>query len=208
MKELKKRIKGLSAILLAVSLALCLVVRFSGVRASAAQLYGVGNDKKISQKTIPECQGMIFSEIGDGIFRSSSGGSFALGDGNLEAFEKYMFFSEEGIADDGNTKYYTQATVINDIFPSEYEAIKISKSEPVTNDDGTRVQVFGGDLYKLTFAWVPKTTTISIGQTVSLTTGTQYSFPSGSTHKVQGDPTVYYGTSFYVSSSGTYTIEQ
>ena len=38
MKELKNRIKGLSAILLAVSLALCLVVRFSGVRASAEKV--------------------------------------------------------------------------------------------------------------------------------------------------------------------------
>ena len=79
----------------------------------------------------------------------------------------------------------------------------------VTNDGETfEPQAYDGEsIYKLTFAWVPNTT-ISIGQTVSLTTGMQYSFPSGSTHKVQGDPTVYYGTSFYVSSSGTYTIEQ
>ncbi|MGN0340905.1 MAG: hypothetical protein ACI4D0_10480 [Lachnospira sp.] len=215
MKELKKRIKGLSAILLAVSLALCLVVRFSGVRASAeAKMYTVGNNTISSEKTIQECVGVIFSEVGDGLNKTSSGGNFALGDGNLDAFKEYLTFTEGYTASDGETVYYTKVEVQSNNFPSGYESIKISKCEAVTklSEDGTEtipVEVSGEDvLYRLTFEWVPKTT-ISVGIPTAMTTGTQYSFPSGSsTHKVQGDPTVYYGTSFYVSSSGTYTILQ
>lgn len=210
MKELKKRMKGLSAILLAMSLALCLVVRLSGVSVSAAQMYTVGIDKASSEKTIQECEGVIFSEVGDGLEKTSSGGNFALGDGNLDAFKEYLNFTEGGTANDNKTKYYTKVEVKSSNFPSQYKSIKITDCNKVTNADGTS-DALDGDyypIYQLTFAWVPNTT-ISIGQTVSLTTGTQYSFPSGSsTHKVQGDPTVYYGTSFYVSSSGTYTIEQ
>lgn len=210
MKELKKRIKGLSAILLAMSLALCLVVRFSGVSASAAaKMYTVGNDTTYSEKTIQGCVGVIFSEVGDGLKKTSSGGNFALGDGNLDEFKEYLNFTEGGTADDNKTKYYTKVEVKSSNFPSQYKSIKITDCNKVTNDDGTS-DALDGDyypIYKLTFAWVPNTT-ISVGKAVSLNAGTQYSFPSGSTHKVQGDPTVYYGTSFYVSSSGTYTIEQ
>lgn len=202
MKELKKRIKGLSAILLAVFM----VMGMSGVRVSAeGTQIQVGN----SHKKIIECVNLEFSEKGDGLNKNSSGGNFALADGNLDMFKGYMIFTEGGTASDGSTKYYTRVEVANNTFPSAYKAIKISKSEPVTTNDGTSVEVRGEDkLYRLTFAWVPNTT-ISIGQTVSLTARTKYSFPSGSnTHKVQGDPTNYYTTDFYVSSSGIYTILQ
>ena len=112
------------------------MVRFSGVSASAAaKMYTVGNDTAHSEKTIQGCEGLIFSEVGDGLNRTSSGGNFALGD--VDAFKDYLNFTEGGTAEDRKTKYYTQVKVISNIFPSEYEAIKISKSEPVTNDDGT-----------------------------------------------------------------------
>lgn len=210
MKELKKRIKGLSAILLAVCLALCLVVRFSGVSVSATEIITTGN----SHTKLEGCVGKEFSAIGDGLQYGSSGGHFAIEyeTGNSYNMEEYLQLGEAFIADDDKTKYYESVKIKNDL-PAQYKSIKITACTEViyTNDDGVTVTPKDGDswsIYQLTFAWVPNTT-ISIGQTVSLTTGMQYSFPSGSsTHKVQGDPTVYYGTSFYVSSSGTYTIEQ
>lgn len=215
MKELKNRIKGLSAILLAVSLALCLVVRFSGVRASAeAKMYTVGNSTSYSEKTIQGCVGVIFSEVGDGLNKNSSGGNFALADGNLDMFKEYMTFTGGNTASDGETVYYTKVEVKSNNFPSGYESIKISKCEAVTKsyEDGIEtipVEVSGeGQLYRLTFEWVPKTT-ISVGIPMAMTKGTRYSFPSGSsTHKVQGDPTVYQYEYFYVPSDGTYTILQ
>lgn len=210
MKELKKRIKGLSAILLAVCLALCLVVRFSGVRASAAGIITTG----INDIQLEKCVGEEFSAIGDGLQYGSSGGYFAIEyeTGNSDNMEEYLQLSETYTANDNKTEYYESVEIAKTL-PTQYKSIKITRCTEVnyTSDDGVPVAPLAGDycpICKLTFAWVPKTTTISIGQTVSLTTGTQYSFPSGSTHKVQGDPTVYYGTSFYVSSSGTYTIEQ
>lgn len=210
MKELKKRIKGLSAILLAVCLALCLVVRFSGVSVSAAGIIKTGEyDTKLE-----ECVGKEFSAIGDGLQYGSSGGYFAIdyktGD---EDIKEYLIGGNSSITDYGSNITYYDGAKVENALPDEYKAIIITACTKVTytNDDGGTSDALAVDywpIYKLTFAWVPNTT-ISIGQTVSLTTGTQYSFPSGSsTHKVQGDPTVYYGTSFYVSSSGTYTIEQ
>lgn len=215
MKELKKRIKGLSAILLAVCVVVCLVMRFSGVSVSAeAKMYTVGNDTNQSEKTIQGCVGVIFSEVGDGLNKTSSGGNFALADGNLDIFKEYMTFTEGYTASDNETVYYTKVEVKSNNFPSGYESIKISKCEAVTksSEDGTEtipVEVSGeGQLYRLTFEWVPKTT-ISVGIPMAMTKGTRYSFPSGSsTHKVQGDPTNYYTKDFYVSSSGTYTILQ
>lgn len=210
MKELKKRIKGLSAILLAMSLALCLMVRFSGVRASAAEIITTG----INNTPLENCEGKEFSAIGDGLQYGSSGGYFAIEyeTGNSDNMEEYLQLSETYTANDNKTEYYESVEIAKTL-PTQYKSIKITRCTEVnyTSDDGVPVAPLAGDycpICKLTFAWVPKTTTISVGKAVSLTTGTQYSFPSGSTHKVQGDPTVYYGTSFYVSSSGTYTIEQ
>lgn len=211
MKELKKRIKGLSAILLVVCLALCLVVRLSGVRASAAGIITTG---EYNTKLV-DCVGMEFSTVGDGLEYGSSGGYFAIEyeTGNSDNMGKYLQLGETYTTDDNNKTEYYGSVKIAQTLPTQYKSIIITDCTKVTytNDDGGTSDAQAVDyypIYKLTFAWVPKTTTISIGQTVSLTTGTQYSFPSGSTHKVQGDPTVYYGTSFYVSSSGTYTIEQ
>lgn len=209
MKELKKRIKGLSAILLAMSLALCLVVRFSGVRASAAEIIETGE----SHTKLEDCEEKEFSAIGDGLQRGSSGGYFAIEykSGN-DDIKEYLIVENTKTTTDGSNIAYYGGVKISKALPTQYKSIKITACTEVayTNTDGSKTDVYAEDghlLNKLTFAWVPNTT-ISIGQTVSLTTGTQYSFPSGSTHKVQGDPTVYYGTSFYVSSSGTYTIEQ
>ena len=210
MKELKKRIKGLSAILLAVCLALCLVVRFSGVRASAAVIK-TGNYDTLLEK----CMGEEFSAVGDGLEYGSSGGYFAIEyeTGNSDNMEKYLQLGTKRITNDNSKTEYYDSVKISQTLPTQYKSIKITAYEPVTklNEDGTEaVDVLDADnyrLYKLTFAWVPNTT-ISIGQTVSLTTGTQYSFSGTGTYKVQGDPTVYHATDFYVSQDGTYTIEQ
>lgn len=211
MKELKKRIKGLSAILLAVCLALCLVVRFSGVRASAAEIIKTGRDNTL----LEYCEGKEFSAIGDGLQYGSSGGYFAIDykSGN-DDIKKYLIVENTKKTTDGSNITYYGGVKISDDLPTQYKSIKITTCTKVTytNTDGNEAEAKADDycsIYKLTFAWVPKTTTISIGQTVSLTTGTQYSFPSGSsTHKVQGDPTVYHSMFFYVPSDGNYTILQ
>ena len=188
MKELKKRIKGLSAILLAMSLALCLVVRFSGVSVSAeikdsikiytstyerANLYTLQDaiDKKIITKEL-----------------SVSGGALVIEKGSDSITDNIAYgpIKEEG--------YYMYATIKN----SSYDGFMITGARNVN------------DLYYFTVQFVKQPSTVGdvgVG-TYYMTPGRPYSFPSGSTHKVQGDPTVYYGTSFYVSSSGTYTIEQ
>lgn len=218
MKELKNRIKGLSAILLAVCVAVCLVMRFSGVRASAEgtqiSVDDIGNN---GNTIITACQNMEFSEVGAGLKRdaNSSGGFFAIEyeTGNSENMEKYLQLGTKSITDDNSITEYYDSVKISQTLPTQYKSIKITDCNKVTydNGDGSKVEVQASDghvIYKLTFAWVPNTT-ISIGQTVSLTARTKYSFPSGSnTHKVQGDPTNYYTTDFYVSSSGTYTILQ
>ena len=209
MKELKKRIKGLSAILLAVSLALCLVVRLSGVRASAAGIIKTGYYNTMLEK----CVGEEFSAIGDGLEYGSSGGCFAIEyeTGNSDNMQKYLQLGEKHITDDNNKTEYYDNVKINEALPTQYKSIKITACTKVTytNDGETfEPQAYDGEsIYKLIFAWVPNTT-ISIGQTVSLTTGTQYSFSGTGTYKVQGDPTVYHATDFYVSQDGTYTIEQ
>ena len=211
MKELKKRIKGLSAILLAMSLALCLVVRFSGISVSAAGIIKTGE----SDTKLVDCKGMEFSTVGDGLEYGSSGGYFVIDykSGDDDDIKDYLTLGNTRTTTDGSNIIYYDSVIIAHPLLTQYKSIKITDCTKViyASDDGVTVAPQAVDtwpIYKLTFAWVHKTTTISVGKAVSLNAGTQYSFPSGSTHKVQGDPTVYYGTSFYVSSSGTYTIEQ
>ena len=57
MKELRKRVNGLIAILLAV----CMSLEMSGVRVSAAVI-AVG----VSDTSITDCVNATFSEVGDG----------------------------------------------------------------------------------------------------------------------------------------------
>ncbi len=196
MKELKKRIKGLSAILLAVSLALCLVVRFSGVRASAEikglitigdNIDGIENqytdDEAIAQKIITRelyVSGGTFSISGDVSGKITCHGS----DGSV--LDTYS-----------NISY----AVINTA--SGYDGFMITSSNKQTESDTTK--------YTFTLQFVKEPSTVGdvgVG-TYYMTYGRGYSFPSGSsTHKVQGDPTVYHSTLFYVPSDGTYTILQ
>lgn len=202
MKELKNRIKGLSAILLAMSLLLYLMAGMSEVRVSAEGKIIKVADYGSGATPLLSCVDTIFSEEGDGLERYGSGGNFVLVDCSAEMFASYLTFKE-----DTEYSYYYEVKVINNEFPSEYEAIKISKVSRATNNDGTPKDAGPyGSLYSLTLEWVPKTT-ISVGIPMAMTTGTKYSFPIGSsTHEVQGDPTNYYTTDFYVSSSGTYII--
>lgn len=218
MKELKKRVKGLSVILLAVSLALCLVVRFSGVSASAEGTQISVDDNGYNGNTIiTACENMEFSEVGAGLKRdaNSSGGFFAIEyeTGNSENMENYLQLGTKSTTDDNSKTEYYDSVKISQTLPIQYKSIKITACNKVTydNGDGRKVEVRASDghvIYKLTFAWVPNTT-ISVGKAVSLTAGTQYAFPSGSrTHKVQGDPTVYQYQYFFVPEDGVYTILQ
>lgn len=191
MKELKKRIKGLSAILLAVSLALCLVVRLSGVRASAEIKEFIKIDTSTyegyNQYTLQDAidKKIITKEL------SVSGGSLVIEKGSDSITDNIVY--GETIEKDGITSY-TNATIKN----SSYDGFMITGARNVN------------DIYYFTVQFVKQPSTVGdvgVG-TYYMTPGRPYSFPSGSTHKVQGDPTVYYYTSFYVPSDGTYTILQ
>lgn len=196
MKELKKRIKGLSAILLAVSLALCLVVRLSGVRASAE----IKDSITIYTSTYTDINYYTDEEaIAQKIITRKlyvSGGTFSIS-GDVSG--KIICYGSDGgkVAADSTISYAEINTA------SGYDGFMITGSNKQTESDTTK--------YTFTLQFVNEPSTVGgvgVG-TYFMTSGTPYSFPSGSsTHKVQGDPTVYYGTSFYVSSSGTYTIEQ
>lgn len=195
MKELKKRIKGLSAILLAVCLALCLVVRFSGVSVSAEIKDSItigDNTVEISDQYTAEdaiAQKIITRKL------SVTGGTFSIS-GDVSGKIIYCDSEDKKVDVDSNFSYAKINTA------SGYDGFMITSSNKQTESGATK--------YTFTLQFVKQPSTeggVGVG-TYYMTSGTQYSFPSGNTHKVQGDPTVYYGASFYVSSSGTYTIEQ
>ena len=195
MKELKKRIKGLSAILLAVSLALCLVVRFSGVRASA----GIKDSITIGDSTV-EISDQYTAE--DAIAKkiitqklSVTGGTFSIS-GDVSGKIIYCDSDDKQVNGDSNFLYAKIDAA------SGYNGFMVTGSNKQTESGTTK--------YTFTLQFVKEPSTggdVGVG-TYYMTPGTQYSFPSGSTHKVQGDPTVYHSTLFYVPSDGTYTILQ
>lgn len=220
MKELKKRIKGLSAILLAVSLA----IGMSEVPVFAGTTYNIcayGDDGTfpngsgyLEKKSLStHCSDKTEFVAGDK-FSMETGGNFII---DREGSSYGMFsLNEDGngltsdymdiYTDISDSNFICWSLSFKDSFPSECKAIRISSAI----DTGIKIPYTDGPTYyKITFELVYNTTTVEAGKSMSLTTGTRYSFPSGSnTHKVQGDPTNYYTTDFYVSSSGTYTILQ
>lgn len=218
MKELKNRIKGLSAILLAVSLTLCLVVRFLGIQASASDysinLFDKEGNLKNSDGTdiFTTYENCINDKIqfSDGTgWEIYSGGYFTINSSDTDSAiigcitpEKSYSGSKSDTSSSGTITCYGKATINN--LPSNCDYVIITACRPL--DDYTYNY---NTIYSLTVKGVYNTTTIQTGIYTDLTTGTPYSFPNtGSIHKVEGDPTDYYATNFCVSSSGRYKILQ
>ena len=219
MKELKNRIKGLSAILLAVSLALCLVMGMPGTQASASD-YSInlldvsGNnikndDGNVIYTTYDDCvNNKTHFSAGTG-WVSYSGGYFVINETNSDsAIISYITTSEKQSGTPSDTSHSSidcyGKSIISSGLPNNCEYVEITACSLL---DGYTCNGYG--IYSLTLTGVYKTTSLEVGKATPLTAGTQYAFPSGSsTHKVKGDPTVYHSTSFYVPSDGTYTILQ
>lgn len=142
MKELKKRLKGLLALLLVV----CLFWE-TGVSAMAGSgMIAVGN---ASTKKLSDCVGLEFSDAGDGIKYGSSGGYFAVSYGS-EDIASYINLTVENSTSNGNT-YYNELSVKSDHeFPANYETIKISSATAL--DDFAKD---GYSIYMLTLDWTP-----------------------------------------------------
>lgn len=142
MKELKKRLKGLLALLLVV----CLFWE-SGISAMARSgmiLVGEFSDKKLS-----ECVGLEFSAAGDGLIYGSSGGYFTVSYGS-EDIASYINLTDGGSTSNGNT-YYKELTVKSDLdFPANHETIKISSATELAD-----TVVDNHPIYNLTLDWTP-----------------------------------------------------
>lgn len=139
MKELKKRLKGLLALLLVV----CLFWE-SGVSAMAGSgMIAVGDlDKKVS-----DCLNLEFSESGDGLKNSSSGGYFTIAYGS-DDIANYVSLAGNISSDAGSYTCYDSLTVSSEL-PANYESIK------VTSVDDTGDTKYNFNLYKLTLNWTP-----------------------------------------------------
>ena len=131
MKELKNRIKGLSAILLAVSLALCLVVRFSGANVSA-EIAEVIIDASVTEGTTDNGYSVKYAI--DNKFVTSSlsitGGMFVIDAGNdkIEGNISYGYpYSYNG------TNYYSSASINND--GSQYSGFMITDGSYVEDSN-------------------------------------------------------------------------
>lgn len=142
MKELKKRLKGLLALLLVV----CLFWE-SGISAMAGSgmiLVGEFSDKKLS-----ECVGLEFSDSRDGLIYGSSGGYFTVSYGS-EDIASYINLTDGGSTSNGNI-YYKELTVKSDLdFPANHETIKISSATELAD-----TVVDNHPIYNLTLDWTP-----------------------------------------------------
>lgn len=139
MKELKKRLKGLLALLLVV----CLFWE-SGISAMAGSgMIEVG----LLHKKVNDCLNLEFSDIGDGLKNSSSGGEFVISYGSAD-IANYISLSEEKQSDKGLYSYYDSMTVSSEL-PANYESIKVTS---VVDTGDTK---YNYTLYKLTLDWTP-----------------------------------------------------
>lgn len=142
MKELKKRLKGLLALLLVV----CLFWE-SGISAMAGS--GMISVGEFSDKKLSECVGLEFSDAGDGLIYGSSGGYFTVSYGS-EDIASYINLTAKNSTSNGNT-YYNELSVKPDLdFPANYETIKISSATAL--DD---LAIDDYPIYKLTLDWTP-----------------------------------------------------
>lgn len=201
MKELKNRIKGLSAILLAVSLALCLVVRFSGVRASAEKV------EQINIDYTSDGVATVTSAINNKTVTKKlyvSGGTFVLV-GNNDIIRNNIIY-DNGTSDTGTSDTGASDTA------SHYKA-ELSGTDyagfMITNDSANGIEHTFTIQFVKEPEYVSDTAVRAIGVgTYYLTIGNGYSFSGTGTYKVKGDPTVYQFKEFCVPSDGTYTILQ
>lgn len=148
MKELRKRVNGLIAILLAV----CMSLEMSGEQVAAATTisFGVSNIDLSTISSYPSTS-LQLSEVGDVMERASSGGSFVIDKENSAlGITDYFSFSTE-TALDNTTTYYKLAT-LNKALPVDYKAIQISGSSQ------TDISSTWGQVYSITLQWVPAET--------------------------------------------------
>ena len=107
MKELRKRVNGLIAILLAV----CMSLEMSGEQVAAATTisFGVSNIDLSTISSYPSTS-LQLSEVGDVMERASSGGCFAIDNNSDSGITDYLTFDPNNYtASDGTTKFYTSA---------------------------------------------------------------------------------------------------
>lgn len=202
MKELKNRIKGLSAILLAVSLALCLVVRFSGANVSANIADVITIDASATDSITGNGYSVKYA-IDNKIVTSSlsiTGGTFVLV-GNNDIIKSNITYDNG--ADNGASD--TASHYKAELSGTYYAGFMITGAEKFSSDPL---------IYHFTVQFVKEPEfasgsagTIGVG-TYFLTRENAYSFSGEGTYKVQGDPTVYQFKEFCVPSDGTYTILQ
>ena len=177
MKELRKRVNGLIAILLAV----CMVFEMSGIRVSAATTIGFGNnDGEIKLSDIPSIapESLQLSEVGDIMQRSSSGGCFAIDATSDSGIVNYLNLNAyDQPASDGKTTFYTSASLKADL-PVEYKAIQIVSASVLYNSDGsTPIRDTFGDsylLYSIKLQWV-KADTYTLNYDLNAGNGTAIS---------------------------------
>ena len=142
MKELKKRLKGLLALLLVV----CLFWE-SGISAMAGS--GMISVGEYSEKKLSECVGLEFSDARDGLIYGSSGGYFTVSYGS-EDIASYINLTDGGSTSNGNT-YYEGLSVKSDLdFPANHETIKISSATELAD-----TAVDNHPIYNLTLDWTP-----------------------------------------------------
>lgn len=157
MKELRKRVNGLIAILLAV----CMSLEMSGEQVAAATTISFGvNDIDLSKISSYASTSLQLSEVGDVMKWASSGGCFAIDNNSDSGITDYLTFdSNNYIASDSTTKFYTSAELTTDL-PVEYKAIQIVSASLLYDSGGEPIldTYESWQLYSITLQWVPAQT--------------------------------------------------
>lgn len=151
MKELKKRLKGLLALLLAM----CLFWE-AGISAVAGSgMINVGDTEQGDTKA-SDCADLEFTDIGDGLIQHSSGGHFTISCKSADIAD-YISLTDNGqsvlmVDGEPQTGQYTchSKIVVTKELPINYEAIKVTSVVDTgeTTTDWSK-------LYKLTLDWTP-----------------------------------------------------
>lgn len=151
MKELKRRAKGLAALLLAM----CLFWE-AGISAVAGSgMINVGDIEQGDTKA-SDCADLEFTDIGDGLIQHSSGGHFTISCKSADIAD-YISLTDNGqsvlmVDGEPQTGQYTchSKIVVTKELPINYEAIKVTSVVDTgeTTTDWSK-------LYKLTLDWTP-----------------------------------------------------
>lgn len=151
MKELKRRAKGLAALLLAM----CLFWE-AGISAVAGSgMINVGDTEQGDTKA-SDCADLEFTDIGDGLIQHSSGGHFTISckSADIADYISLTDYGQSVLMVDGEpqTGQYTchSKIVVTKELPINYEAIKVTSVVDTgeTTTDWSK-------LYKLTLDWTP-----------------------------------------------------